>query len=220
MYGPEEYKGDMKIEAIGSTALVEREIQAMESMALLQLSVNPAFGLDPESAMIEVLKTKRMIPEKWTMSEEKKKAAAEKQPMIPAIEVAKIRAATEDKKIQHLHWKTQVETTNDMKKSHDDMDRDLLYADTMARRDETTKMIRMEELRLKRETAAMEREIKLLDYANQRNIALDQVKKDLAMTSMKLRVQKELSQAGKAMQVATPDAEPAGRAADGHAFEQ
>ena len=45
----------MQIEAVGSSALVERDIQAMESMALLQLSVNAAFGLRNAHALEPVL---------------------------------------------------------------------------------------------------------------------------------------------------------------------
>jgi hypothetical protein len=81
---------------------------------------------------------------------------------------------------------------------------------------------RMEELAL-RERLAM------LDYANKRDMKLEDVKAVLANTSMKLSVQKDLSLAAHmkdlhvhhnpaAPQVLTPPTEPAGRAEAGQAF--
>ena len=222
--GPDDAKGDMKIEAIGSTALVEREIQAMESMALLQLSLDPRFELDPAKAMIEVLKTKRFIPDKWTMDEQKKKSIQPQ--IIPAIEVAKIKSADLDKQLaqeKDIAIASQRLTTH---KIDVDTDRDTRYAETMAQRDQTTATIRIQELQIKRDLA-------MLEYANRKDIALDQIKSELAKESMRLKTQREL--AGLAavenkhlrpeIAPTTKDVEPPptqlpGRAPDGRAFEQ
>lgn len=216
IHGDEDCKGDFKIEAIGSTALVEREIQAMESQQLLQMSLDPRYGLDPEKAILEVLKAKRYIPEKWTMDEAKKKEQAKQQPTIPAIEVAKIRAQTDEKRLAHDNWKAKLLVTADMKESEADTDRDLLYVQSIARRDEMTSQIRLQELQDRKELA-------ILDYANRRNITLDQVKAGLAKEAMKLKVQKELSGVAGEMdapQIATPPTEPAQHAPDGRAFQE
>jgi hypothetical protein len=206
LHGPDEAKGDMNIEAIGSSALVEREIQAMEAMVLLQLSANPAFGLDPEKAMAEVLKTKRFIVDKWVMDEAKKKQLPP--PMVPAIEVAKIRS--QDEQARLALEKDKIIANNTLKKHSIDVDtdRDTVYNDHLAARDEMAANIRMQELQIKRELA-------MLDYANRRNISLDAVKAGLAKEAMKLRVQKELTGVA---QVAEPIVEPPGRATDGNAF--
>jgi hypothetical protein len=213
----------LKIEAIGSTALVEREIQAMEAMQFFQMALNPASGLDPEKAALELLKAKRMIPEKWTMDEDKKEAMKNQQPMIPVIEVAKIRAAQEDKKLEAEKWEHKVTTTANLRKMEVDTDRDQIYVSTMAERDRTTATIRIQELQIKRDLA-------MLDYATKKGIALDQIKSDLAKESMRLRTQKELAGVAREAhtnpsipvtpQVATPAVEPPGHAADGRAFEQ
>ena len=210
IHGPEGCKGDMKIEAIGSTALVEREIQQMEAVQLLQLSLNPQFGLDPEKAMIEVLKTKRFIPDKFTMDEAKKKNMPA--PTIPAVEVAKIKAATEaarlalDKDIEiasNTLAKHQIDVTQS---------RENVYSSTMAQEVQTNAQMRIEELKVKRELA-------ILQYATQERIGLDKVKADLAAKAMTLRVQQQLSATDHAMtQVAEPAFEPPGRAKPGHAF--
>lgn len=210
--GPDEAKGDMNIEAIGSTALVEREIQAMEAMALLQLSLNPAYGLDPEKAMTEVLKTKRFIPEKWQMDAEKKKNLAP--PMIPAIEVAKIRAEVDGKRLALEQDKTVAANTLRKHEIDVDTDRDTEYNRSLAERDQVQAQIRIQELEIKRDLA-------MLDYANKRDISLDKIKSELAKESMRLRTQKELAGVTQeADQVARTTMEPAGRAADGRAFQE
>ena len=209
LYGPDECKGDVKIEAIGSTALVERDIQNMESMVLLQLSANPAYGIDPEKAITEVLKAKRYIPDKWLMDDDKKKQQANQQPIIPAIEVAKIRAQS-DQAIAQMQQQASVQ------KVQLDTDRDREYVQAQEHRDQTMAAARMEELRIKRELA-------LLDFANKRNLSLDKIKADLSRDAMKLRVQRELAQTAnvlKAPQVATPPTEPPQHAPDGQAFQQ
>ena len=94
--------------------------------------------------------------------------------------------------------------------------------------------LKMQELQMKLQLAQ-------LDYANRHQISLDQLKTELATTTMKLQVQKQLSGADMAMdlhkhrtdtimeyhkhtnpspQVLTPPTEPVGQAAAGHAFEQ
>lgn len=203
-YGPDEAKGDVRIEAVGSTALVERDIQAMESMALLQLSVNPVFGLDPEKAMKQVLISKRMIPDKWEMDEDKKATLANQPaPEPPQVLAAKIRAESEEK-IAGIREQSSV------KKMAIDVDRDTVYVDAQREKEQAAFMARMEELKIKRELA-------MLDYANKNSISLNKIKAELAETAMKLKTQKELAGIN---QVLTPPTEPPGHADDGRAFEQ
>jgi hypothetical protein len=214
--GPDDAKGDMKIEAIGSTALVEREIQAQDSMTLLNLAVNPIFGLDPAKAIIEVLKAKRFIPEKWTRDPGTQAPA----PVIPAIEVAKIRAASDEKIHEHQteldQWKAKVETQYGLKEHEVVTAREQIYAQTRQMEVVDNANARAQELQVKKELAIM-------DYANKRNISLDQVKASLASVAMKLRTQRILSgvpDAKSAPQVITPDAEPVQHAPDGMAFQE
>jgi len=238
-YGEDDEKGDAKVQAIGSTALVERDIQSMEAMTLLNMSLQPAFGIDPEKAVKEVLKAKRFNPDKWLMDDEKKAEMAQRQaPPAPQVEVAKIRAeasaADTDKKLAADAQKTQATLGADaqktqatlgarvqsdqsrdnltLKKIQDDTDRDLLYNQSLGDRERASLELRYRELDMKRELA-------MLDYANKNNISLGKVKADLAQTAMKLNLQKELSQ-GRGGEVITPAIEPAGRAPDGESFEK
>ena len=216
LHGPDDCKGDMKIEAIGSTALVEREIQAMEAMQLLQLSLNPAFGLDPEKAMSEVLKTKRFIPDKFQMDAQKKKSLPP--PIIPEIEVQKMKSADLDKTLALEKDNSIASNTLQKHKIDVDQNREDIYANTMSQEVQTNATMRQQELAIKRELA-------ILDYANKRNISLDQVKAELAKEAMRLRTQKQLAVVAHIAEnrqepIETPPVQLPGRAPNGHAFDQ
>ena len=207
-YGEDDEKSDLVIQAVGSSALVEREIQAIETQQLLAASINPAFGLDPEKTMKELLKIKRLSPEKYQIDDDKKAMMAQApQPVAPAIEAAKIRAEAQ---IQA----TQIKEEATVQKAQIDSDRDTAYNESLARRDQMNAELRLQELELKRELA-------ILEYANKREMTLEQVKAKLADRAMSLRVQKELAlMDAHANQVANPPTEPPGRADNGQAFQE
>lgn len=210
LYGKDEgEKGDWSIEAVGSTALVDRDIQGMMAMQILSLSANPVYGIDPEKAAEEVLKASRFIPEKFKMDEERKKQL--QTPGNPAVEVAQIRAEVERMKDETARWSTKISAFTAQRKMEVDTDRDNVYQRTMANRDAVNAQTRRDEMMMKRQLAIM-------DYANRRGIALDQVKADLANTAMKLRTQVRLMRQGKGPQVAEPPMEPPGRAKEGRAY--
>ena len=210
MYGKPEEKGDMQIEAVGSTALIDRDIQSMMAMQILNLSTNPIFGLDPEKTAEEVLKSARFVPDKLKMDENKRKML-QGQADNPTVEAAKIRAQVDREKIESDRWKAKVQATVDQRRMEVDTDRDNVYQQTMEQRDLINAQSRREELAIRRELA-------MLDYANQRGIALDRVKADLAKTAMELKTQINLTRGGYGPQVAEPPVEPPGRAEDGRAY--
>ena len=80
LYGPEECKGDFTIDARGSSALVERDMQNQAMMQMLGVSLNPAYGIDPELTVKEVLKGMRVDPKRVEYTEEKKAEMAKRPP--------------------------------------------------------------------------------------------------------------------------------------------
>ena len=136
-------------------------------------------------------------------------------PEAPQITAAKIMSASREK-VAGISAQVTVQ------KTQADTDRDRAYVQAETQRTTNEHEATMSEL-------AVRRELALLDYANKRNLSLDQIKAELAQTSMKLGVQKDLSLAGHIMdhhkhhnpvpQVITPPTEPAGRAPDGEAFQ-
>jgi hypothetical protein len=94
-------KGDFNIHARGSSALMERAAQDKFLIQLVQFSGNPAFGLDPEMLMEELLKSVRINPKRLQLSDEKKKAmASQPPPEDPRITAAKIMAAAGVQRVQ------------------------------------------------------------------------------------------------------------------------
>lgn len=85
-------KGDFTIDARGSSALIERDMQNQQLMQMVGMSLNPAYGIDPELVMMEVLKGMRFDTKRLVISDEKKQQMAQQPPpKAPQIEAAEIR---------------------------------------------------------------------------------------------------------------------------------
>lgn len=213
LYGKDEDKCDLQIQAIGSSALVEREIQEMEIMQLLQASINPAFGISPAKTMAELLKAKRFEPAKFEMDEEEKQRIMQAAP-APQIEAAKIRAETELKK-------EEIRQEANVQKMQVDMDRDRVFADGVTQRNQMAYEKNIADTQLRIQEMELKRELAMLDYANRTQQTLDKIKADLASDAMKLNVQKELAaMTTTPKQVITPPMEPVGLAPDGQAYQK
>lgn len=101
LHGPDEAKGDFQIDARGSSALVERDIQNQAMMQLLGMALNPAYTLDPEKVMKEVLKGMRLDPKSFIYDDEKKQAMANQPPPEdPRVTAAKIMAGSKTEALQ------------------------------------------------------------------------------------------------------------------------
>ena len=88
-------KGDFQCKARASTALIERDIAAQALPALMPLSKDPAFGLDPEKVARLAVKGQRISHEEIALTDDQKKAmadAAQQQPQDPRIAAAQIQA--------------------------------------------------------------------------------------------------------------------------------
>ena len=194
---PYDCKGDFDIQAIGSTALVEKSIQDTEMVNLLQLSVNPVFGIDPTKAMSEFLKTRNFSPYKFQLDDAKRQEIASQPPPVdPRVQAAQIIADA------------------NVKRAEIDSDRDTVYNQSLKERDTIMAQTRMAELQTKKEIA-------MLEYANKNQINLDQIKSRLADSAMKLRTQRELSLLGHKVGLASkPPTEPIQHAENGRSYEQ
>lgn len=215
IHGPDEAKGDFTIDARGSSALVERDAQKMELMQLIGMSVNPAFGLDPELVIAEVIKSMRFDPKRMVLSDEKKQAAAQQPPPpIPQIEAAKIRAAMDLEKTDKLLADKDRDRAVELKIAQEDTDRDTAYVNAEAQKNAQDGMIRLRELEMKVHLAQ-------LAYAEKHSLKLEDVKAKLADTAIKANLQRELAHVNNnARQVMTPPVEPKGRAPAGQAYQK
>jgi hypothetical protein len=205
---PIEEKGDFKINAHGTSALIEKAIQEVTITQALNLSLNPAFGAVPEKVYAMWLKTKRIDPRDVQMTKEEKAAAQQApQPKAPQIEAAEIRAQAELQK-------EEMRTNATVERMRIDMDRDTQYAQELRERTTSDRELRIQEMRDRKELA-------LLEYANRNQISLDTLKVQMAQTAMKLRTTKELaSMSASAKSMPTPPVEPPGRAPAGESFQK
>ena len=208
MYGEdEEAKGDFVIDARGSTALVERDLQNQAIMGMANIVMNPAFGLSPEKWIKEALKAQRLDPKRFEMDDEEKQAMAQQQPPeAPQVTIAKIRAESDK-------YRTDKTVAASLQKTKMDTDRDTIYVQAQMQRGQAEAMSRREELQIKREIAYLELQIN-------KGINVDDNKTKLAETAMKLRTQRDLAMMNAhAAQVASPPTEPPGRAPTGQAYQ-
>lgn len=189
---PNDEKGQFRIDAKGSIAMVERAIQEQTLVMLLSASNNPAFELDAAKLMQMVLRSKRFDPREVTLSEEDKQKRQQGQMPPPQIAVAQINAQSRLQQTQmtlaQKDKEAQMDNQTEQYKTKVDVDRDTVYVNAQAQRDAATHQHNMARLQV-------ERELALLKYANDRQISLEDVKAQLAKTTMMEQTKRELAQA-------------------------
>ena len=219
---PDDEKGDFQINARGSISMVEKAIQEKTLILLLQAANNPAYGADPKKVFTELLTAKRIDPRKIQYSEDDLvKMQNQPPPEAPQVTVAKINA--ESRQVT-----TQANVDASLQKVKADTDRDTVYVQAETQRAQAVAEAAMAKLQLEREIANLNYQVKLMQFAQDEKISLNEAKTRLAETAMKLNVQKELSQQTMAASgdkqrspppVITPPTEPDGLAPDGKAFQ-
>lgn len=203
LYGEEDMeKGEFVIDARGSTVFAERAIFDAENAQILQASLNPAFGADPKKAFADYLRSRNRNPKEIQYTEEQLQEQAAQQgqqqpdPKVEAsLKVAETRA------------KADVDRANITAQS--DME-ELKFKAAEAEKERSHQM----------RIAQLNRDMKIMELAQQEKLSISDIKAQLAGTAMKLRVQKDLSKNGKGPQVANPPTEPAGRAPHGQAYQR
>ncbi len=205
---PDDEKGDYQVDTSGALAIIEKALQDQFIQQLVAASKDPAYELHPGRCMEALLRSKRLSPEQFQLTEAEKEAKAKQPPpKAPAVEAAEIRANAQ---VQVAQSRDQLM----VEKIRVDTDRDTMHLQAQTERTAMEREGMLEELRLRERIA-------LLQYATQERISLQEAKVALARDTMKLQVQKELAGAdGEGPQVATPPTEPEGRAADGRAFQE
>jgi hypothetical protein len=210
IYGPDDAKGDFVIDARGSSALVERELQAQQLVQIVGLSLNPAYGLDPEQVMREFLKSLRFDPKALELTDERRQELASRAPPEdPRVTAAKIMVEGRNKLGEDtLVSKAQLEK---------------MRIDHEAREN-------LAERNLKEVLAGIDFRLGMADLSSEERQHLELMKVRLAETSLKLRTQTDLAVGQHAVdmhmhrnpspQVITPAAEPPQRAPVGEAFTQ
>lgn len=206
----DEGKGDFVIDARGSSALVEREIQKNEIVQIGNLVIDPRFGIDPKKWMDEYLKSRRFDTKRFYFDDEEWKSVIESMSQPPQdsrVEVEQLRGAVQEKLAQYKA---------DFESQENERDRQF-EAEKIQQQQEFS--VFLKELDGELETLKQQgaKEISI----DRMNDELNKIKGKLAQESMRINAQVKLSGSGKpAPQVAEPAAEPPGRAAPGYAYQQ
>jgi hypothetical protein len=205
LYGPDEAKGDFTVDARGSSALVERDSQAQQLVQLLGLSVNPAYGIDPELTMTEVLQSWKLDPKSVQLSDEKKaQMANQKPPQDPRIQVAQINAKVKEDEIVAEAQIEKMKLDGAAKESQQDRD-------------------------LKHWIAMVEAQLADASLTAEQQQSLNNIKATLSGIALRLNTQTDLAMAGHTVDlhkhhspapVMQPPVQVPGRAPNGKAFEQ
>lgn len=213
LHGPDDAKGDMQIDARGSSALVERDIQNQAMIQLLGASLNPAYELDPVKTMQEVMKGMRLDNKNFALDEEQKKTKAQqKPPEDPRIVAAKI---TADSKVKVEEMETKQLADHAVAQAHLDTAKQAHEA-READKDRALEQMAME----------IESQLASSKLSSEERRALEVQKVLLASLTLKLNVTKDLAVADAAVnlhknkQVMSPVVEPLGRAQNGKSFQQ
>ena len=200
MHGPDDAKGDMQIDARGSSALFERNTESQFMGELLQVSVNPAYMIDPALLATEFLKSKGFDPKRIALSQEKMaKMAPQAPPPDPRLQVAQIVSQDKDKVMTADSNKQKLQLAFEADQAERQRQHELL----MTQFDDESDKVGM--------------------GVDRQNVT-DDLKAKIAIETMKLQLQKELSEKAAMMKSATPGVttppnEPAGQAAPGEAFQ-
>ena len=200
-YGDDDEKGDYCIDARGSSALVERDIQNQELGQMATIVLDPRFGLDPRKWVQEYLKSRHFDPKRFEFDDDKWKQIVEQMsqgPQDPRAAIAKMQV---DHKERMVLFESQTQEK-------------FIAAEAQLAAIEADKDRQFELIE-----KAMDAELALRKQTGERAMSVDEIKAMLAKTVMQLRTQKELSVMGaRAKQVTKPPTEPKGRAPAGQAF--
>ncbi len=206
-------KGDFQIVALGSTALVERDLQNQEMVNVLQLCLNPAFGKDPKKAMDEYLKSRRFDPGTFDYTEEElRKIQSQPPPEDPRITAAKI---TADGWLQREQLETKQAADHAAANARLEMQRQAFEA-SEADKDRALEQMQIE----------IDERLTRGELLSEEKRDLERQKVLLASLTLKLNAQRDLSLAGhtvdlhKSRQALAAPTEPSGRAQPGKAFAQ
>jgi hypothetical protein len=220
---PDDEKGDYRINAQGSSAMVERAVQEAFLMMLLNAAANPAFMLDPAKIMGLILKSKRLNPRDAQYSEEEQKQR-QNQPPAPPVQVmveqvrgenalkkvaaeAQSEAALQQQELAHEQQMLQTGgTTPHMASAMANVERERIRAVTAERveasrahaeaaRADKEMLIAQQNGEYDLRKLELERELAILEYANKHQMQLTDVKADLAKTAIQERTKRELASA-------------------------
>lgn len=211
-------KGDFNIDARGSSALVEKDSANQALLQLGQYMLNPVFKKDPQKWMDKVLKAYHLDPESLDFDDEKWQEIVEQMsqpPADPKLEIAQLQQQTTMQIAQFNAERNAEMKQFDAQTADAKKDKEIQFE---AYKEQFKAENVEKEMNFKVGFAQMEQDFEAMlvqlkeQGANDRQVAV--LKQKIQDTVLKLQTQVSLNDTD----VATPAAEPKGRAPDGEAF--
>jgi hypothetical protein len=201
----ESAKGDMQIQARGSSSLVERDLQSQALPGILQMCKDPAFEMSPIKARDEWLRSLHFDPSNFEMDEKEKAAMKTRQPPPdPRVQAAEIKKDADIQTTQ-LHEAGETQRTQ--------IEQQGAAADRVQESHENEANRQLQLV-----LGQVKERIESIKDQGAREIAFGELKAMLAGITIKVQAQRDLSPQGKGPQVLAAPDEPAGRAPAGEAF--
>lgn len=176
-------KGDFKVVAHGSSALVVRDQRNMfMTQTAPQMLANPAWGIDPTKLFKEIAKVAGVTDPaaiQFTADELFKIQSANQQVPDPRVQAAQVTGQTRLQVADMQNQTAQLRIARDT-------DRDTAYVEAETTRTQVSAEIKMAELQM-RERLAM------LEYANKNNITLETLKAKLMVEAGRNDLARELA---------------------------
>lgn len=195
MYGDDSEKGDFQIDARGSSALVQRDVENQAVGEMANMVGNPIFGIDPKKWAQEWLKAKHLDPKRFDYDDEKWQQIVENMSQgaqDPRQAIAQLKAET-DQKLRQMDQAFEASENN---------------------KDREIKMM----------IAQIDAELAKMGLTADQQKVLSEIKGRLGETVIKLRAERQMQSEDQGhqtrSQVMKPLLEPPGRAANGKAFVQ
>lgn len=204
-HGPDDAeKGDMTVDARGSSALVERDLQNQLIQQLLPYSANPIYGNDPKKCMAEYLKSQHLDAKRFQFDDAQWQKVVEGLAQAAQKKGGSGEGAAQAAQIREQGAMQRQQDEHQFEAQENEKDRENKIALGMINE-------RMSTLELD----SVERQV------------LEKLKASLGETVIKVRAQEKLSAQDASLQVhkhhtpaaVAPPTEPAGKAAPGRAFQ-
>lgn len=194
----ENIKGDYTVDPKGASELLEKDNHLKFLTQIMQYKNDPDFTLriDWDKAIKEFLDIIGLdiVKSDEAYKQAKKQMEENPPPVDPRVQTANIKAEID---MNEIKAKGEIQTST-------------IEAKTIEAQKDRDHAMQMK---------LIERDLKMMEFAEKRGMTLDQIKGKLSSDTMKLKTQIALTNInGKAPQVTKPVVEPPGRAPDGEAF--
>lgn len=181
----ESIKGDFKIVAHGSSALVKRDQRnVFLTQVVPQMMANPAYGIDPTRLFKKIAKISGMDDADEVQFTKEEMATIQQAQQEAVMQDPKVLVANITGEVRKYIAELQDKTNQ--ARVQGQYERDVAYIQSEVERTQTTAMTKIEELKLRRELA-------MLDYANREKVSLDNLKTQLAIALSNNDLQRELA---------------------------